>query len=158
MTILKVHHVTAYAYRRPVGFGEHRILFRPRDSQDQRLLAADLRVLPSPSELFWVHDVFGNSVAVANFDVESDSLRFETDIVLDHTPQLGLHFRADESARTWPFDYDDETLPDLAPLMRRQYPDDASVSAWAQRFVSNSGATDTARLLEAITVAIKSEF
>ncbi len=87
MTILKVHHVTTYAYKRPVGFGEHRILFRPRDSHDQRLLESKLTISPEPSDVFWVHDVFGNSVAVANFEGEADGLRFETDIVLDHTPQ-----------------------------------------------------------------------
>jgi transglutaminase-like putative cysteine protease len=158
MTALKVHHVTTYAYRRPVGFGEHRILFRPRDSQDQRLISAELVIAPQPSELFWVHDVFGNSVAVANFDSQSESLRIETNIVLDHTPQLGLHFRAEERARRWPFEYDDETLPDLAALMHRQYPDDGSTAAWAQRFVTQNGSTDTAHLLEAMTVAIKDEF
>jgi transglutaminase-like putative cysteine protease len=158
MTILKVHHVTIYAYRRAVGFGEHRILFRPRDSQDQRLLAADLKIVPAPSELFWVHDVFGNSVAVANFDAESDALSFETDIVLDHTPQLGLHFRAEERAKRWPFDYDDEILPDLSASMGRQYTDDGSTANWARRFVSASGHTNTARMLEAMTLAIKDEF
>ncbi len=38
MNILRVHHVTQYNYRRAVGFGRHRLLFRPRDSYDQRLL------------------------------------------------------------------------------------------------------------------------
>jgi hypothetical protein len=40
MSILKVHHRTTYRYSRPVGFGEHRWLFRPRDSQEQRLILA----------------------------------------------------------------------------------------------------------------------
>ena len=34
MTILSVRHVTTYRYKRPVSFGEHRIMFRPRDSYD----------------------------------------------------------------------------------------------------------------------------
>ena len=38
MTLLAVRHVTTYRYRQPVSFGEHRIMFRPRDSYDQRLL------------------------------------------------------------------------------------------------------------------------
>ena len=38
MTLLTVRHVTTYNYKRDVGFGEHRIMFRPRDSFDQRLL------------------------------------------------------------------------------------------------------------------------
>lgn len=77
MPILRVHHVTTYTYRRSVGFGQHRLLFRPRDSFDQRLISTSLKVFPEPSDLFWIHDVFGNCVAVAEFDAPSDSLRFE---------------------------------------------------------------------------------
>lgn len=39
MTIFSVRHVTEYSYRRPVPFRSHRLMFRPRDSYDQRLLA-----------------------------------------------------------------------------------------------------------------------
>ena len=42
MTILTVRHVTTYRYRRPVAFGEHRMMFRPRDSYDQRLIDSRL--------------------------------------------------------------------------------------------------------------------
>ena len=157
MTILRVNHVTTYAYRRPVGFGQHRVMFRPRDSYDQHLLESSLIILPVPSDLFWIHDTFGNCVAVANFEGESDFLRFETNIILDHTPQLGPHFRADAEARTWPFAYDAEDLPDLRPSIQRQYPDDVT-EAWARRFVKASGPTDTAQLLETMTYAIKQEF
>ena len=38
MTILTVRHVTTYRYRRPIAFGDHRMMFRPRDSYDQRLI------------------------------------------------------------------------------------------------------------------------
>ncbi len=34
--------------RRPVSFGEHVLMFRPRDSYDQRLLDVSLRVSPEP--------------------------------------------------------------------------------------------------------------
>jgi transglutaminase-like putative cysteine protease len=158
MTILKVRHVTSYAYKRPVGFGEHRILFRPRDSHDQRLLDSSLAISPTPSEVFWIHDVFGNSVAVANFAEIADTLRIETNIVLDHTPQFRLHYRTDDAARTWPFAYDDETLLDLAASITRQYPNDnGAVENWARRFVS-AGATETASMLETMTGAIRADF
>lgn len=158
MTILKVHHVTTYTYRRPVGFGEHRILFRPRDSHDQRLLQSRLTISPEPSDLFWVHDVFGNSVAVSNFDTEADTLRFETDIVLDHTPQSQLHFRADEAARSWPFAYEIESTVDLDSSISRQYPNDDATAKWARRFINSEGRTNTASMLETMTVAISDEF
>ena len=39
-------HTTVYRYRKPVRFGEHRVMFRPRDSHDLRVLATDLEVEP----------------------------------------------------------------------------------------------------------------
>lgn len=36
MTIFSVRHVTSYRYTRPVEFGEHRLMFRPRDSSIRR--------------------------------------------------------------------------------------------------------------------------
>lgn len=159
MPILRVHHVTSYAYRRPVGFGQHRLLFRPRDSYDQRLLSTSLVVFPQPSDVFWIHDVFGNCVAVTEFAASSDHLRFETDIVLDHTPQLRLHFRTDEDAKHWPFIYDAEEMPDVAPYLRRQYPDDDGLTeTWARKFINPNGKTETAHLLETMTRAIKADF
>lgn len=159
MTILRVHHLTTYSYRRPVGFGQHRLMFRPRDSYDQRLLQSDLTISPRPSDLFWIHDVFGNCLAVADFDAEADELRFETDIVLDHTPQHAPHFRTDEGGKTWPFRYDDEDLRDLLPLIARQFPNDGGmVEAWARRFINPQGVTGTAHMLESMTHAIRQDF
>ncbi|WP_026172931.1 transglutaminase family protein [Asticcacaulis benevestitus] len=157
MTILRVNHLTRYAYRRPVGFGQHRLMFRPRDSYDQRLISSELKISPEPSDIFWIHDAFGNCVACADFDSLADALCFETTIVLDHTPQHSPHFRADEDAKTWPFQYDNETSPDLRPSMHRQYPDDVT-ETWARRFVNPLGPTKTATILESMTHAIKNDF
>ena len=46
MQLLTVRHVTTYRYRQPVSFGEHRMMLRPRDSYDQRLLEARLVITP----------------------------------------------------------------------------------------------------------------
>ncbi len=67
MTILTVKHVTTYSYAAPVRLGEHRMMLRPRDSNDQRLLNATLDIEPRPHSLRWIHDVFDNCVAIANF-------------------------------------------------------------------------------------------
>ena len=40
--ILNVRHLTTYRYKRPVEFGEHRMMMRPRDGHDQRLLSSEL--------------------------------------------------------------------------------------------------------------------
>ena len=65
MTILTVRHVTTYRYRRPVALGDHRMMFRPRDSYDQRLIESRLVITPEPVRVDWIHDSFGNCVAIS---------------------------------------------------------------------------------------------
>ena len=64
MTLLHVRHTTIYRYHRPVRLGDHRLMLRPRDSHDLRLIRTTLNLSP-PASLRWVHDVFGNSIAIA---------------------------------------------------------------------------------------------
>ena len=62
MPFLTIRHITTYRYRRPVAFGEHRMMLHPRDSHDQRVIQADLRISPEPRSLRFVQDAFGNHV------------------------------------------------------------------------------------------------
>jgi hypothetical protein len=66
MPVATIRHSTVYRYANPVRFGEHRLMFRPRDSHDLRLLDTGLEISP-PATVRWLHDVFGNSIAVATF-------------------------------------------------------------------------------------------
>ena len=76
MPLLTIHHKTEYRYTRPVAFGEHRIMLRPRDGHDLRVLSGNLEIAPQPMQLRWIHDVFGNSVAIATFDERAQTLSF----------------------------------------------------------------------------------
>src|ERR1700723_1880959 len=98
MKLLTVRHVTTYHYKQPVSFGEHRMMLRPRDSYDQRLLEAKLVITPEPSELHWMHDPFGNCVALARFSRRADTLCFDSMIRLDHEPNNPLDFQLDDYA------------------------------------------------------------
>src|SRR5580704_15100272 len=113
MAILTVRHVTVYRYNMPVAFGEHRMMFRPRDGYDQKLLDAAVTMIPEPSEIRWLHDVFGNCVAVASFDQRAEELRFESDIRLEHTPSNLPDLQIEPQATVYPFAYSEEELPDL---------------------------------------------
>ncbi len=73
MPHVRVRHVTEYRYARPVRFMPHRLMLRPRDSHDMRLMAADLTLSP-PGTIRWMHDVFGNSVARVAFDTPTTEL------------------------------------------------------------------------------------
>lgn len=157
MTIFSVRHITTYEYSRPVRFGDHYLLFRPRDSYDQRLIASDLVTDPEPAAVRWVHDVFGNCVAIVSPSAPSRRLRFESVITLEHTPQAGPEFQIDARALAYPFDYAPDEAPDLAPCIRPHHPDD-EVSRWAQRFVHPRGRTETGRLLMTLCYAIHESF
>ena len=157
MPLFNVRHVTTYRYRRPVTFGEHRLLFRPRDSYDQTLLSAELATDPPDSRLRWIHDVFGNCVALVSFDHTATELRFETRIRLDHTPRAELAFNTDPAALRYPFEYPAEEAPDLASATRPHYPDER-VTRWARQFVRADGRTETGHLLMTMCYAIHEGF
>jgi hypothetical protein len=98
MTLLSVRHITRYTYKAPVRLGDHRLMCRPRDSFDQRLIEFRLDILPQPKDVRWLHDTFGNCIAVANFTCEADQLVFDTKIVLDHEPTHGPEFLLESRA------------------------------------------------------------
>jgi transglutaminase-like putative cysteine protease len=159
MTTLSVRHVTTYCYKQPVAFGEHRIMFRPRDSYDQKLLEASLVTAPKPCDLRWLHDAAGNCVAIAAFAGRASELRFESHIRLDHTPDNVPDFRIEDYARTYPFSYRAEEMPDLVPAIERQYSDpNQEVYRWVRRFLANGRGTDTMALLMTLTRAIRDSF
>ena len=43
MPILNIRHVTTYRYHQPVAFGAHRMMLRPRDDEDQKVLNPNSR-------------------------------------------------------------------------------------------------------------------
>ena len=51
MPVLSVRHLTRYRYRNPVAFGDHRMMLRPREGCDQRLLSSNLLIAPTPIQL-----------------------------------------------------------------------------------------------------------
>ena len=60
MTGLSTYHRTEYRYRQPVLLGPHRMMLRPRESHDLRLLSHDLTVTPQ-AVITWAHDVAGRA-------------------------------------------------------------------------------------------------
>ena len=158
MPVLTVRHVTTYRYMQPVAFGEHRMMLRPRDSYDQKLLDTRLVITPEPLDIRWVHDVFGNCVAIARFAGRASELRFESVIRLDHSPSNSLDFQIEEYATRYPFTYSSEEMPDLLRSIERQYLDpEHEIDRWARQFLRHDGRTDTTEMLAAMTHAIRQE-
>jgi len=158
MPRLRIKHRTTYTYSQPMSFGEHRLMVRPRDSHDLRLVSAELRILPVPT-LRWIHDPFGNSVTIAEFSEMSTELSFESEIVIERFPDDTTSLEIEPYAQSLPFNYLDTELPDLAPAIARRDSDPYGiVDLWALGFMAPGGPTDTLSLLIRMTESIRHDF
>ena len=117
-----VRHLTVYQYAEPVRLGEHRMMFRPRESHDLRLLDVRLEIQPRPTRLRWLHDVFDNSVAIATFDGSTTELRFDSLVTLEHVTIPLPDSPLEASAHTYPFRYAEDEVPNLARALAHHYP------------------------------------
>ena len=159
MPLLTISHVTTYTYRRPVRFGEHRLMVRPRESYDQHLVSATLGIDPEPADIRWLQDVFGNSVAIATIDRASTRLVIDSAVRVDHRPTELQHVDIEDYARVYPFTYSSEEMPDLLRSIERQHVDpQRQIDSWARRFLKSGGETDTLAMLSDMTAAIKRDF
>jgi len=159
MPVLTIHHKTEYRYAHPVAFGEHRIMLRPRDGHDLRVLSGSLTIVPEPMSLRWIHDVFGNSVAIATFDERAQTLSFLSTAVVEHNPAEEFQPATDDPAYFYPFVYNKEEFPDLVQFITPQYGDpDGELSAWALDFLDAEGPTPTFHILSGMTHGIREQF
>jgi len=159
MRRMRVRHTTTYRYKRPVSFSEHRLMFRPRDSHDIRLTSTKLRIEPQ-ADVRWLHDVFSNSIALATPQEPADTLVFESTIDIEHYGSDRATFPIAPHARTYPFSYPAEEIPDLQRQTERHYADpEHKIDAWTKGFVESfDGPVDTNLLLGEITRAIHRDF
>jgi transglutaminase-like putative cysteine protease len=153
VTILTIQHTTSYRYRQPVEPWPHRLMLRPRESRDLRLIAHDVTVSPQAS-VTWAHDVAGNAVATASFAGPTDRMAFYSRAVVELTAPAWPVFAIDVAAMRYPFRYSDDDWTDLGPLAVRQYEDRAgSLARWARAFVAGE-TTDTLALLKDISAGL----
>jgi transglutaminase-like putative cysteine protease len=157
MSFLSVRHVTIYRYSEPVRLGQHRMMFRPRESYDLKLLTASLTITPNPARVRWLHDVFDNSIAIAEFDGSTSELSFESKVTLQHFQTTLPEYPLEEYAGHYPFSYSDEDVPNLARALTHRYPSD-NVRHWANQFLNQSGTTGTMSLLRSMTLDIRKQF
>jgi transglutaminase-like putative cysteine protease len=134
-------------------------MMRPREGHDQRLVETRIEIDPPPAELRWLHDVFGNSVAIARFDARADRLCVESHARVAQNPIEGGDVEVEAYARHYPFTYSSEDMPDLLRSIERDHRDAYRVvDDWARRFVRTDGPTETLAMLAEMTRTIKQEF
>lgn len=153
MIPLQIRHTTTYRFHRPVIFGPHRLMLRPRESRDLRITLNHVAVTPAAT-VNWAQDVFGNAVATATFSTAGDLLVIDstTELLLDAVPWPV--FAIAGSAVAFPFRYSDDEWTDLGALSIPQFPDACGrLRNWALGFVLGSS-TDTLALLKDLSAGV----
>jgi len=137
MRLLTVRHTTTYRYARPVTFGQHRLMLRPRDSHDLRLVSAELTLSP-PGDVRWLHDVFSNSVSLVDFQAAASTLVISSTLKIERYGLEGPVFPIAPEAEFYPFIYSSSDRVDLGRLLEQHYPDlDGTLARWAESFVTS---------------------
>ena len=151
-------HTTVYRYSKPVTFGEHRVMFRPRDSHDLRVLATDLQVSPE-AIVRMIQDPHSNSVALVQPIRPATELRLTCSFTIERADVSQDLSLLSASAEFLPFAYSLQDRLDLEHYLRPHHDDpDGKLIAWAHQFFRHDGPTPTRDLLERMNQHINQHF
>jgi transglutaminase-like putative cysteine protease len=150
-----VTHTTVYRYKKPVSFGEHRVMFRPRDSHDLRVLATDLQVSPE-SIVRMIQDPHSNSVALVQPLSSALELRIVCSFTIEHAHSYNLELPVSQASEFFPFAYTPDERFDLEMYLRPHHGDpQGELMAWARQFIRRDGPSRTRDLLVAMNEHIR---
>ncbi len=153
MVTLRIHHRTTYSYHQLVYVGPHRLMLRPRESRELKLLSSNVTVTPGAT-VSWALDVFGNAVATATFQTMADTLVIDSIAELQLSAAAWPVFDIAASAISYPFHYSDDERTDLGALTIQQHPDPAGrLREWTKAFVRGTP-TDTLSLLKDLSAGV----
>lgn len=129
-TAIRILHTTRYRYSNPVLFGDHRLLLRPRDGHDLRLVSSALAISPT-ANVRWHFDTFGNSVATAEFLEPSNQLDIRSELLVRRFSHEDFLVSPDRRPSTYPFEYTSEVCTDLASFIAPENPNEVpKLAAW----------------------------
>lgn len=154
--LMTTFHRTEYSYQHTVSLGPHRLMLRPRETRDLRLVSHEIELEPA-ADVAWSQDVAGNAIASATFRSQTDRLTIVSRSQLELTAPLWPVFPIAASAIQYPFLYSGDDWTDLGALTQPQYLDDGGrFSRWVEGFVFQRP-TDTLSLLKDISNGISSQ-
>ena len=153
MITLRVRHRTEYRYQTPVSLGPHRLMLRPRENRDVRVLSNQIVVTPSGA-ITWGQDVFGNALASVAFAGLTDHLTIEAVTELQLHADAWPVFDIAASAIVYPFRYSPDEATDLGALTIPHDRDPSGrLETWARGFVRGA-TTDTLALLKDLSAGL----
>lgn len=159
MTRFRIIHRTEYRYGAPVKFGLHRLVLRPREGHRTTVLQHHLALQPK-ARFFWMNDLYGNHVALAEIEEESDRLEIVSEVKMDVVDALS------DEAPTEGSRCSVVALPVAYPLietavvdgyLKLSYPDESEVvRSWVNEVLRRSPAASAMGAVVQINQAIHS--
>ena len=153
MIALRIRHTTSYRFHDDVTLGAHRLMLRPRESRDLKLLMNEVTIVPE-AVVSWAQDVSGNHVATATFQAIARALTITSISELQLDAAAWPIFPIAFSALSYPFQYSDDEATDLGALTAPQEADAGGrLLAWTRAFL-RSQPTDTLALLKDLSLGV----
>ena len=154
MKRIRIIHNTEYHYRQPVVLGPHRVMMRPREGHDVRIVRGRLDVEPAPTTR-WLRDIDGNSIAVLTFSEPSDKLCVLSDVEVDLSDDNPIACLIDPAAREFPFQYAPQEQVELIPYRLPSYPyEGPKLQQWLGELYRPGQVVETLGLLENLNTHI----
>ncbi|MET0342219.1 MAG: transglutaminase family protein [Polyangiales bacterium] len=156
MRRLRIEHVTEYRFAQPVQLLPHRLMVRPREDHNVRVVSSRLDITPL-AQLHWQRDPLDNSIAVARFAGTCSSLRIVSEVDVEHYDETPLDFVLEAYAVQTPFRYAEPELVNLAPFLASSWPADrTAVAGWLATH-GGRGTHETLSILSNLNRAIANE-
>jgi len=154
MNRLRIVHSTTYRYSEPVAFGLHRLVLRPREGHDIQIESHDLRITPEAS-VSWHRDLFGNSVALAQFSGQSLTLEIANNVVVVRREDVASMGLLAMSPMVYPLRYSElETAMVNAYRMPVYGEESRELTHWAATTFHPHDGADAAHLVREIMLWI----
>lgn len=158
MRRLHISHVTEYRYPTQVSLLPHRLRLRPLESHSLRIESSALEIWPAHT-IRWYRDALGNSVATVSFNELSDTLRVNSEVVIEVYDDAPLDFLMEDYAVTCPFAYALDEQIDLAPFEQSVYVSErCQVNDWLAELGLLKRPVETFALLSRLNCTIANTF
>ena len=113
-----LNHRTEYHYDRLVTLSPQIVRLRPAPHCRTPILSYSLKITPRDHFLNWQQDPYSNYLARLVFNKPTREFTVEVDLVADMTVINPFDFFVEESAKTYPFDYEPVLAKELIPYLR----------------------------------------
>ncbi len=154
MSRLRIEHSTVYTYQRPVEFGRHRLVLRPREGHDLQVESMVLRITPA-YRLIWSRDIYSNSIAIVDFIEPAARLEVNSVVQVLRTFKFPPEEPFDPIRVPTPVSYETMESQVVSAYQSISYPDDLDdVRSWLREIAPALAATDAEQLLTNMCTAI----